>query len=201
MCDGSGSVQRTNYPRGYVRRLDVLGQRFIVGLFTGEGKLISRRKFLGKAVATGVGTVAVRSAHAANDGLSSNRKSSFVDLLREPDLVNAFSGMDEGIRLERSGKEFGGRGILVETQKSESELQITLSSPRVSLTHLHLRWRASVDAAGLFWRRVGTQLWGSGLARNGTGTSDAVVLRDERWRASACVRREDGHGCALLLAG
>jgi alpha-galactosidase len=60
-------------------------------------------------------------------------------------LVSAISGLGERIRLERSGKEFGGRGVLVETQKSESELQITLGSPRVSLTHLHLRWRASVD--------------------------------------------------------
>jgi len=73
-----------------------------------------------------------------------NRTSSYLDILRSPDSLTAYSGSKMSLPLTRSGDRWGSHDISVRTGLSpkdgSTELAIHLSSPQTHLTHLHLRW-------------------------------------------------------------
>jgi alpha-galactosidase len=68
-----------------------------------------------------------------------------VELLRTPDSVTAFSGIDNRLPLERNGGNFAARGVDVSLHAQATELRVSVTAPTTPLTHLRLRWLASVD--------------------------------------------------------
>ncbi|MGA7858442.1 MAG: hypothetical protein WCA11_10975 [Terracidiphilus sp.] len=120
--------------------------------------MISRRSFLSQSaatsalIATGVNSVAVAQAKGRNA-----HTSTFVELLRTPDAVTAFAGIDNRMTLDRSGGNFAVRDIVVAITEHHAELDVTIASPTTALTHVQLRWLVQVDPAliclGDHWER------------------------------------------------
>ncbi len=79
---------------------------------------------------------------------SAGRATTFLDLLRPPDSVTAFCGLDRPARLNRSGQRWSGPGLLVNTVPEPDRLPVTLSAATACPTHIHLRWNDAV-ASGL----------------------------------------------------
>lgn len=81
----------------------------------------------------------------------------FLDILRAPDFVTAFSGLDQPQQLGRSGTQWIGTGLLVNITPQHDRLPITIAATTARPTHVHLRWRASVHPAllvlGDAWER------------------------------------------------
>jgi alpha-galactosidase len=120
--------------------------------------LLSRRSFLGTSLAATVVSGPIANAAPAR------RPSTFVDLLRPPDSVIAFSGLDNPLPLERSGSRFTAKNVSLEFIQSDAALEAHLLSPDLALTHLHARWRARIDEGllcfGDDWERsYGTLCW------------------------------------------
>ena len=70
------------------------------------------------------------------------------EILRQPDTVTAYSGLDSSLPLSRQGNAWTRGGVLVELEPDASgnELSIRLTSPANALSHLHLRWNLRVPA-------------------------------------------------------
>ncbi len=68
-----------------------------------------------------------------------------MEVLRSPDSVTAFSGIESRMTLDPSGNHFTARDVAVSIQKQETALSVNLSAPTSELTHLHLRWLAPVN--------------------------------------------------------
>jgi len=114
--------------------------------------LLTRRSFLGKAaVSSIVGAIPVAPAFAAA------KSSTYLELLRPPDRVTAYAGLERRTDLSRSGSRWQSSGIEVETSASASRVTVRLSAPGVALTHVHLRWAIAVNAGlrflGDHWER------------------------------------------------
>jgi len=77
-------------------------------------------------------------------------RSTFLDLMREPDGVRAFAGLEQPMRLERSASGWqGARRVTVTASVAHENggtLKIQLASPELEVTHVHLRWNTAVAA-------------------------------------------------------
>ena len=92
--------------------------------------------------------------------------STYLDLLRVPDRITAYCGLEDSFSLVRSGERWTGRSVVLTTSPSSDELAVSLSAPKDALTHLHLRWSASVSNSllclGDAWERsYGDLAWRS----------------------------------------
>jgi alpha-galactosidase len=111
-----------------------------------SGKNTSRRTFVGLAAAACGALVTPQKTRAVSSGPvhPAPGSSSYLDILRPPDLLIAYSGLETRMPLARSGDHWGTRDIEVQTTVTPGiaavELPIHLSSPHTNLTHLHLRW-------------------------------------------------------------
>jgi alpha-galactosidase len=80
-----------------------------------------------------------------------------LDLLRPPDAVTAYRSQTEPLPLQRTGDEWRGAGVTVETRATRSQVQVTLAAPGVPVARIHLRWRQPVDPSlvllGDAWER------------------------------------------------
>ena len=80
-----------------------------------------------------------------------------MDLLRPPDRITAYCGVADSFALSGIGGGWTGRSVELTTKPSSAEVAIGLSAPKDALTHLHLRWTASVSSSLLFlgdaWER------------------------------------------------
>jgi alpha-galactosidase len=116
--------------------------------------LINRRSFIGQGLTAGL---ILASNGAASVTGSQKYDSTFIDLLRLPDLVTVFSGLNNRIDLQRSGEAFAENDVVVSVHVRKSESRIVLVAPKTALTHVHLRWRADVPSAlsclGDHWER------------------------------------------------
>ncbi len=85
------------------------------------------------------------------------KPSSYFELLRLPDRVVVFAGLDQRIDVAKSGSRWQARGVEVETIPAAAKLAIRVSAPGVALTHVHVRWDIAVDASlrflGDHWER------------------------------------------------
>ena len=103
----------------------------------------TRRSFLvqaGAAIAAGFGALSVDAQQAR-----AVRSSTYLDVLRQPDAVFAYSGLDHASSLVRTGSHWRGNSVEVETAEKQNELPIQVACPGSRLTHLHFRWRAEVS--------------------------------------------------------
>jgi alpha-galactosidase len=122
---------------------------------------VTRRSFFGMAAAATIvagtpagltGQQAARPGHSAPDS-----RSNFLDLLRFPDSVTAYSQLDHPIPLTRSGSEWHGNGIDLESRVGNDELPIIVRAPGLPVRYIHLRWEAAVATGvhvlGDHWER------------------------------------------------
>jgi alpha-galactosidase len=116
--------------------------------------VISRRSFLGQTVAASV------LAGSKNVAANSNRKnedSTYIDLLRIPDHVTAFCGLNDATPLQPSGNKFSVKDMVVTFAIRETEMPISVVAPRRALTHVQIRWNSRVSSnlrsLGDHWER------------------------------------------------
>ena len=129
---------------------------------------VTRRSFLGKATAAtvlaGLSNGVVAGAETKAPSRAVGRQDTFLDLLRVPDAVTAYSRLEEPLQLQRSGSEWHGHGVSVESKAGREELAIAVAAPATELKFLHLRWRMPVAknliALGDHWERsYGDLVW------------------------------------------
>jgi alpha-galactosidase len=81
----------------------------------------------------------------------------FLDILRAPDFVTAFCGLDQPMRLSLSGSQWSGTGLRVTTMAQQDHLPITVAATSANPTHVQLRWSVAVEPAllvlGDAWER------------------------------------------------
>jgi alpha-galactosidase len=92
--------------------------------------------------------------------------SSYLNLLRAPDRITAYCGLEDLFPLSRNGEHWTGRSVEVTTAPANDELAIRVSAPKDALTHLHLRWTTPVARSllclGDAWERsYGDLAWRS----------------------------------------
>jgi alpha-galactosidase len=128
---------------------------------------LTRRAFLECATVAGLGTASGVITTSAHGETPSTRAHSHVDLRRDPDSVTAYSRPEIVWPLSRSGQHWRARSIDVEVSPLANELPMHVSAPEDSLTHLHIRWTASLSpellCMGDAWERSYGELAWRGL--------------------------------------
>jgi alpha-galactosidase len=117
-----------------------------------QNDLLTRRSFLGRAVASSLlGAVTDAPAFAAA------KSSTYLEVLRLPNHVTAYAGLEQRMELSKSGPRWQASGVEIETAVQATRMPIHVSAPGVALTHVHLRWEMPVDAGlrflGDHWER------------------------------------------------
>jgi len=107
---------------------------------------ITRRHLIAGLASSGI----TASSHAAilssaQSAISPGQQAAFYDILRTPDNVTGFCGLDEMQELKRSGTQWSGKGLSVRTTPSHDQLSITIKASTALPTHIHLRWSAAVQ--------------------------------------------------------
>jgi alpha-galactosidase len=106
---------------------------------------VTRRGFLKRTGAAGL-------AAALPEGLSARPLppptggDTFLDLLRPPNSVTAYTGPGTAVPLAHSTSGWSGKGISVSTKVDAATLSIAMTAPGVALERVHLRWRMPVAA-------------------------------------------------------
>lgn len=130
-------------------------------LSSAKPALMTRRSFVEKAGAmTALASMsAALSAQEATTRVhsSSTTGSNFLHLLRFPDAVTAYPRLADPMPLTRSGGEWHGRGIVIESRVGVDEVAINVHAPSVPLQYIHVRWNEPVAVAvhvlGDAWER------------------------------------------------
>jgi alpha-galactosidase len=134
---------------------------------SGSIALLTRRAFLERATIASAGVVAVPlNAGAENHTGASGKPTNYVELLRAPDRIAAYCGLEDSFLLSQAGERWTGRSVAVTTATASEDLAIGLSAPKDAVTHLHVRWSASVSntllCLGDAWERsYGDLAWRS----------------------------------------
>lgn len=100
---------------------------------------ITRRVFLGGAGATvAVGAMAQGRRRASGTG--------FVEVVRQPDEVTAFAGLERPIRLNREEETWRSGKVAVGAKVNDRTrtVRVTVGSPEEELTHVRLRWSGAL---------------------------------------------------------
>src|SRR5271170_1113248 len=127
---------------------------------------LTRRAFLERAAAAGAGAASLPLIGSAQDRPGIVRGSFSLDLLRPPESITAYSGLEDRFSLSHSAQRWTGRSVEVEISPLNDELPLSVSTAKDSLTHLHLRWNEAVSTSllclGDAWERsYGDLAWRS----------------------------------------
>ena len=106
---------------------------------------LTRRQIIEGLACSGFGVAGARFLHPSPVAGSESKSASFLDILRAPDFVTAFSGLHEPLQLSRAGTRWTGRGLLVTTNPQQDHLPITVAATSSSPTHVQVRWSLSVE--------------------------------------------------------
>lgn len=129
---------------------------------------VTRRSFLERATAaavfSGLPSGAVAGAETKTALRPGGQQDTFLDLLRVPDALTVYSRLEEPLPLQRSGSEWHGHGVIVESKAGREELAIAIAAPQIDLKFIHMRWRMAVAknliALGDHWERsYGDLVW------------------------------------------
>ncbi len=124
--------------------------------------LLTRRSFLRTGAAAVGGITAVSAAGDERASGQSSKPSSFLDLLRAPDSITAYGNFAQTlpagrIPLQRTGEQWRGGQVVVESAAGQDALVLTLAAPSTPVAAVHVRWRAQVGPAlralGDAWER------------------------------------------------
>ena len=169
--------------------------------------MVTRRSFLGQFAATSfvAQTNLLQSTSSTPDG------STYVELLRPPDNVCVFSGLDRPVRLEKSGERFSAGDISITARPSRGGLSIRVLADKTALTHACLRWHGQVSPKLLFlgdqWERSYGDLAWRGMAPERVmpwyfASYDGSALHSygvETGAGSFCFWQADPEGITLWL--
>jgi len=121
---------------------------------------LTRRLFLSRTLgAAAIGAATSVSSYGETGPRSANEGggSSFVELLRLPDSATAYGGLDHPVVLRRSRQTWQASGVEVDFGIEATQMPIRISAPGIRVTHVHLRWWASVPqhvvCLGDHWER------------------------------------------------
>ncbi|MGA9060305.1 MAG: hypothetical protein WB341_01440 [Terracidiphilus sp.] len=92
------------------------------------------------AVAAGISLSEKNGYSQAPSAKRDGPRLTFLDLLRSPDKVVAYAGLNASFPLQQNGAEWTARDVFVEMDASANEMDIYIASPITRLTHLSLRW-------------------------------------------------------------
>jgi len=85
------------------------------------------------------------------------RDTAFLEIIREPDFVTAFLGLNQPLQLSRTAACWEASGIRVRTEAGRHDLPIYVAAPGRRPTHIHLRWSIAATASllvlGDHWER------------------------------------------------
>ena len=109
-----------------------------------DGSLLTRRSFVGKAVAATVGGAAAGGIGQTASASMARQSPTYMDLFRHPDSVTAYAGLENAMRLTRTGTRWQASGVEVEASPEAAKLSIRVSAPNVALTQMHVRWTVAV---------------------------------------------------------
>jgi alpha-galactosidase len=125
-----------------------------------KSEQLTRRSFLREgAVAIGGLTVVTAAGQTA---ATQTRPSSFLELLRLPDGVTAYTRFERTlptgrIPLQATGGQWRGGQVVVESMVEQDALVLTLAAPSTQIAAVHVRWQAQVApevrALGDAWER------------------------------------------------
>ncbi|WP_263360063.1 alpha-amylase family protein [Acidicapsa ligni] len=129
---------------------------------------VSRRSFLG-AASLGVAGLGAASAATLLAGVPASRVAQssstsatasgevFFDLLRTPDSITAYERLSDPVPLSRSGSQWQGKGIGVESSADATQLALRVHAPSMAIRYIHVRWTMKVAAIphvlGDHWER------------------------------------------------
>ncbi len=97
-----------------------------------------RNLFAGIATAAGMALTGAPAAEAAT-------KRTFLDIVRDPDAVTVFQGLDDPRALRRTHGGWDAAGVRVHIEAAK-DARIALLAPRVHVTQLHVRWHMPVSS-------------------------------------------------------
>src|ERR1700744_633959 len=122
-----------------------------------DASLLTRRSFVSKAVAATVGGAAMGAFSPTASAAMASPSSTYIDLFRHPDSVTAYAGLENAMKLVRTGARWQASGVEVEASPEAAKVAIHVSAPGAALTQIHLRWAVSVAAEvrclGDHWER------------------------------------------------
>lgn len=115
---------------------------------------LTRRKFLTKASSAGIMLPLATVIARADDAIATNAGEQtspaiaggggFVDILRNPDLIEVFT--EAGVQSLKAASDGGWRGedVEISAMPAGDALDIALSAPASAVKRVHLRWRGSL---------------------------------------------------------
>jgi alpha-galactosidase len=114
---------------------------------------ISRRNFLQSATTASAGALTLPAlglpltagTHSEQIPSGPGRKNDYLNVIRSPNRITAYSGLEDSFALSRDGERWTGRSVAVNAALANDELAIFLTAPKDALTHLHLRWSVSAS--------------------------------------------------------
>jgi alpha-galactosidase len=107
---------------------------------------ISRRQLIGGLGATAAtACLAQTKSPNAQPNAARSVASTFIDIMRFPDLVTAFAGIESPRPLVQHAAEWTAGDLSVRTEVKSNVLNIQIASPTLALTHLQLRWRGTLS--------------------------------------------------------
>lgn len=116
---------------------------------------------------------------------SSTVEVNFLDLLRFPDRVTAYSELTDPVSLTRTRSEWHGDGIAIESSVTAHEVAIQVRSSGMLVRYIHLRWNLSMT--------TGLQVLGDHWERSygDLGWRNIIPERVMPWYFAT----HDGHAC------
>lgn len=135
---------------------------------TGTRGASTRRSFLGLAATTvvaGLGTASTPSANKVQP--SAAKRPSYLNVLRTPDAVIAYSSLDQAVHMRPAGSSWRASSVEVETAEAKDHLSIRVVCPDARLSYVQCRWRVDVEPAlvclGDAWERSYGELGWRGI--------------------------------------
>lgn len=172
----------------------------------------TRRSFVTTAIAASAATASVaalgESAPVLNPPTSG---SALLDVLRVPNGVTAYEGLNHPVALTRSQSSWQASGVEVEFHSDGKQTPVFVSSPVHQLTHVHLRWDLKVPEhlrlLGDQWERSYGDLAWRGIVPERVMpwyflTWDGTVCHGygvKTGAAALCFWQVDGEGVSLWL--
>ena len=176
--------------------------------------LLTRRSFVGKAMAATVGGSAAGALGQTASAMA-QQSSTYIDLFRNPDFVTAYAGLENAMALTRTVTRWQASGVEVEVSPEAAKVVIRLSAPGIALTQIHVRWTVSMARAiasrlrflGDQWERSYGDLAWRGMVPERVmpwyfATYDGAALHGygvETGAGALCFRQIDPEGVSLWL--
>jgi alpha-galactosidase len=110
-----------------------------------------------RRVVAGLATSGLLAGAAAARPAATALRTTFLDVMRDPDTVTAYDGLDRPRKLARGASGWTAPGIRVRTEPLERTVAVYLYAPGSAPTHVHFRWNMRVSESllvlGDTWER------------------------------------------------